>query len=110
MPENLQAPMRKRSSAKTCLRAGGAQLNRRAVIARERIPRPQEQRVGLPRNCLHPRRAAERYGAPLEQVRRAAEPDPKLSVTLRDVGHSTRRKRAFEVSEATSRRADVYRL
>jgi hypothetical protein len=28
-------------------RAGGAQLNRRAVIARERIPRPQEQRVGL---------------------------------------------------------------
>jgi hypothetical protein len=44
MPENLQAPMRKRSSAKTCLRARGAQLNRRAVIARERIPRPQERR------------------------------------------------------------------
>jgi hypothetical protein len=44
--------MRKRSTAKTCLRAGGAQLNRRAVIARARIPRPQEQCVGRPRNCL----------------------------------------------------------
>ena len=35
----------------------------RAVIALERVPRPQEQRVARLRNYLHPPKAVERSGA-----------------------------------------------
>lgn len=48
-----------------------------SITARELGQELQEHRVGLRRNCLHPLWAAQRHGALLEQVRRAAAYGPE---------------------------------
>jgi hypothetical protein len=60
----------------------------RAFIVRARTPRPQGQRVVLLRNYLHPRKAAERSGALIEQTcaKRRAMPRSVLGAVSKTGG------------------------